>query len=58
LEKISLNKEIILNTTEEMIRRYGPEKANISDVAQSLNVSHAELYRYYNGKTDLWNAIT
>jgi AcrR family transcriptional regulator len=58
LEKISLNKEIILNTTEEMIRRYGPEKANISDVAKSLNVSHAALYRYYNGKTDLWNAVT
>lgn len=58
LEKISLDKEIILNTTEEIIRRYGPEKANISDVAKSLNVSHAALYRYFSGKTDLWNAVT
>ncbi|WP_261856595.1 TetR/AcrR family transcriptional regulator [Clostridium folliculivorans] len=58
LDKISLDKEIILNAAEEVIRRFGPEKANITDVAKSLKVSHAALYRYYNGKTDLWNAVT
>lgn len=58
MEKISLDKEIILNATEEVIRRFGPEKANISDVAKSLKVSHAAIYRYYNGKTALWNAVT
>jgi AcrR family transcriptional regulator len=58
LDKISLDKETILNATEEVIRRFGPEKANISDVAKLLKVSHAALYRYYNGKTALWNAVT
>jgi AcrR family transcriptional regulator len=58
LDKISLDKEIILNATEEVIRRFGPDKANISDVAKSLKVSHAAIYRYYNGKTALWNAVT
>lgn len=58
LNKTSLDKETILNATEEVIRRFGPEKANISDVAKLLKVSHAALYRYYNGKTDLWNAVT
>lgn len=58
LDKISLDKEIILNATEEIIRRFGPDKANISDVAKSLKVSHAAIYRYFNGKTDLWNAVT
>ena len=58
LEKISLDKEIVLNATEEVIRRFGPDKANISDVAKSLKVSHAAIYRYYNGKTALWNAVT
>ncbi|GKU30546.1 hypothetical protein CFB3_26530 [Clostridium folliculivorans] len=58
MDKISLDKEIILNAAEEVIRRFGPEKANITDVAKSLKVSHAALYRYYNGKTDLWNAVT
>ncbi|GFZ33194.1 hypothetical protein CSC2_37200 [Clostridium zeae] len=58
MDKISLDKEIILNAAEEVIRRFGPEKANISDVAKSLKVSHAALYRYYNGKADLWNAVT
>ncbi len=58
MEKTTLDKEIILNATEEVIRRFGPDKANISDVAKSLNVSHAALYRYYKGKTALWNAVT
>jgi Transcriptional regulator len=58
LEKISLDKEIILDATEEVIRRFGPDKANISDVAKSLKVSHAAIYRYYNGKAALWNAVT
>ncbi len=58
MEKNQLDKEVILNATEEVIRRFGPDKANISDVAKSLNVSHAALYRYYDGKTALWNAVT
>ncbi|WP_243128350.1 TetR/AcrR family transcriptional regulator [Clostridium chromiireducens] len=58
LEKISLDKEMILNATEEVIRRFGPDKANITDVAKSLKVSHAAIYRYYNGKTALLNAVT
>ncbi len=58
LDKPSLDKEIILNATEEVIRRFGPEKANISDVAKVLKVSHAAIYRYFNGKTALWNAVT
>lgn len=58
MDKIPLDKEIILNATEEVIRRFGPEKANISDVAKSLKVSHAAIYRYFNGKAALWNAVT
>jgi len=58
LDKISLDKETILNATEEVIRRFGPDKANITDVAKSLKVSHAAIYRYYNGKTALWSAVT
>jgi AcrR family transcriptional regulator len=58
LDKISLDKEIILNATEEVIRRFGPDKANITDVAKSLKVSHAAIYRYYDGKAALFNAVT
>ncbi len=58
MEKVSLDREIILNATEDTIRKYGPDKANISDVAKSLNVSHAALYRYYKSKSELWDAVT
>nr|WP_312292023.1 TetR family transcriptional regulator [Clostridium chromiireducens] len=58
LDKISLDKEMILDATEEIIRRFGPDKANITDVAKLLKVSHAAIYRYFDGKTALWNAVT
>ena len=58
LEKTPLDKEIILRATEEAIRRFGPDKANITDVAKSLHVSHAAIYRYFNGKSALWDAVT
>lgn len=58
VDKIPLDKETILNATEEVIRRFGPDKANITDVAKVLKVSHAAIYRYYDGKTALWNAVT
>ncbi len=43
LNKISLDKEIILNATKEVIHRFGPHKANITDVAKALKVSHADM---------------
>ncbi|OPJ61374.1 transcriptional regulator BetI [Clostridium chromiireducens] len=58
MDKISLDKEMILDATEEIIRRFGPDKANITDVAKLLKVSHAAIYRYFDGKTALWNAVT
>lgn len=58
MNRTPLDKEIILNAAEEVIRRFGPEKANISDVAKSLHVTHAAIYRYYNGKAALWSAVT
>lgn len=54
----SLNKESILDAAENVIRRFGTNKANISDVARIFNVSHAAIYRYYESKTALWNAVT
>ena len=55
---ISLDKDIILDAAEEAIRRFGPHKANICDAAKALKVSHAAIYRYFENKTALWNAVT
>jgi len=43
----------ILDTTEEVIRRFGPAKATVVDVARALGVSHAAVYRYVATKAEL-----
>lgn len=58
MNKNLLDKETILKATEDVIRHFGPDKASIADVAKELKVSHAAIYRYFDGKTALWNAIT
>jgi AcrR family transcriptional regulator len=53
-----LDKEIILNAAEEAIRRFGPSKTNITDIAKILKVSHAAIYRHYENKAVLLEAVT
>ena len=48
-----LNRERILATAEDVIRRFGPEKATVVDVARALGVSHAAVYRHVATKAEL-----
>ncbi len=45
-----LNAERILDATEEVLRRFGPTKTTITDVARVLSVSHGAVYRYFPSK--------
>jgi AcrR family transcriptional regulator len=42
----ALDAETILTATEDVLRRHGPEKATVLDVARALGVSHASIYRH------------
>jgi AcrR family transcriptional regulator len=53
-----LTPERILDTAEEVLRRYGPAKATVLDVARSLGVSHGSVYRHFSSKTALRDAVT
>lgn len=53
----ALTKEEILNTTEQVLRRFGPEKTSVVDVARALNVSHGTIYRHYPSKASLREAV-
>ena len=44
------NRERILAAAEELLRRFGPEKFRIVDVAQALDMSHGNIYRYFPDK--------
>lgn len=40
----------ILDVTEEVLRRHGPEKSNVVDVARALDVSHGTIYRTFRAR--------
>jgi AcrR family transcriptional regulator len=54
----TLTPERILVAAEEVLRRYGPAKANVVDVARALQVSHGSVYRYFPSKAALRDAVT
>jgi AcrR family transcriptional regulator len=53
-----LTSERILEAAEEVLRRHGPAKANVVDVARALGVSHGSVYRHFASKQALREAVT
>lgn len=47
----------ILAAAEEVLRRYGPAKATVVDVARELGVSHGSVYRHFPSKAALRDAV-
>ncbi|MCT2582884.1 TetR family transcriptional regulator [Actinophytocola gossypii] len=52
-----LDAETIVSATEEVLRRHGPEKATVVDVARLLGVSHGSVYRHFPSKVALREAV-
>lgn len=52
-----LTRERVLDTAEEVLRRYGPAKATVVDVARALGVSHGSVYRHFASKAALNDAV-
>lgn len=57
-DAVTLTPERILDTAEEVLRRYGPAKATVVDVARALGVSHGSVYRHFDSKAALRDAVT
>jgi AcrR family transcriptional regulator len=53
-----LDADAILLATEQAMRRHGPAKATVLDVARSLGVSHTAVYRHFPSKQALREAVT
>jgi AcrR family transcriptional regulator len=54
----SLTRERILEAAEDVLRRFGPAKATVVDVARALGVSHGSVYRHFPSKAALRDAVT
>lgn len=53
----TLTSERILVAAEEVLRRYGPAKTTVVDVARALGVSHGSIYRHFPSKAALQDAV-
>jgi AcrR family transcriptional regulator len=53
----ALTREQILEAAEDVLRRYGPAKATVVDVARVLGVSHGSVYRHFPSKAALRDAV-
>ncbi|WP_114572084.1 TetR/AcrR family transcriptional regulator [Exiguobacterium flavidum] len=52
-----LTRERIIETTIEVLRKYGPQKTSVTDVAKVLGVSHGTIYRHFENKAALKEAV-
>lgn len=54
---VVLTEERILDAAEDVLRRFGPAKATVVDVAKVLGVSHGSVYRHFPTKVALRDAV-
>lgn len=54
----ALTPEQILSAAEDVLRRFGPTKATVVDIARTLGVSHGSVYRHFPSKAALREAVT
>ncbi|MBW7457433.1 TetR/AcrR family transcriptional regulator, partial [Paenibacillus sepulcri] len=47
INDLPLTKETILDAAEQVLRRFGPDKTSVVDVARALQVSHGTIYRHF-----------
>jgi AcrR family transcriptional regulator len=52
-----LTRDRILAAAEDVVRRFGPAKATVVDVARTLGVSHAAVYRHVATKAELRSLV-
>lgn len=52
-----LTPDRILDAAEDVLRRFGPAKTTVVDVARALDVSHGAIYRHFPSKAALQDAV-
>ncbi|MEQ1810469.1 MAG: TetR/AcrR family transcriptional regulator [Terricaulis sp.] len=47
----------ILDATVDVLRRHGPAKTGVVDVARALDMSHSNVYKHFASKSALFDAV-
>jgi len=53
----ALTPEQILDTAEDVLRRFGLQKTTVVDVARALGVSHGSIYRHFPSKAKMFEGL-
>jgi AcrR family transcriptional regulator len=53
----TLTRDRVLDAAEDALRRFGPGKTTVVDVARALGVSHGTVYRHFASKAELLDAV-
>ena len=57
IDTTDAQRQRIMDAAEVVIRRHGPAKTNVVDVARELGQTHASVYRYFASKAELLDAL-
>lgn len=49
--------QLILETARTLLRRFGADKLTVVDIARALDMSHANVYRFFKNKSEILDAI-
>ena len=50
-------RQLILETARTLLRRFGPGKMTVVDIARAMRMSHANVYRFFQNKSEIIDAI-
>jgi AcrR family transcriptional regulator len=50
-------RQLILETARTLLRRFGADKLTVVDIARALDMSHANVYRFFKSKSEILDAI-
>lgn len=50
-------KDRILDATVDLLRRHGPAKTGVVDVARAMGMSHSNVYKHFASKSALFDAV-
>ncbi len=57
MDSSSTTRDRILDAADVLLQRLGPAKMGVVDVARSLGMSHANVYRHFGSKAALRDAV-
>jgi AcrR family transcriptional regulator len=57
MDTVPDTRDRILESAETLLRRFGPGKTTVSDIARALGMSHGNVYRHFASKADLQDAV-